>query len=110
MAERIERCETCRFWKRLSTGDLYRREEDLIVEEKDGSDPPILQCWIGYCKRHPPIISGSLENDLNMQRLRECVENYNAFKASRCPLSSDDDWCGEWQPTPPAAATKAAAE
>ncbi len=62
-----QRCENCRFWKRLP---------------KDEEEP-----GLGDCKRHAPrpIIA------LSGLRMDECLSEIY------WPETREEDWCGEWQ-------------
>jgi hypothetical protein len=78
---RTERCETCRWWENN--------------ENK----------WTPRCHRYP--------RQLNPVRVSELVVSASgridaerAAAALQCwefPHAAPDDFCGEWQPTPPAA-------
>ena len=72
MAERRERCETCRFWSYDENGDC---EVELGDEDAHGG-----------CHRYPPVIDPNatlLDND---DPLRTSVPQVYCW-----------EWCGEWQ-------------
>lgn len=71
--ERAERCECCRFWE--------REEDDKI--------------GVGDCRRYPPAMalvqtSDCLDDEWTVRR-----PAYNGG----FPITFEDDWCGEFQPT-----------
>lgn len=71
MAERIERCETCRWWN----------------------------CWrdrlqpFGDCQRFPPQLF-RLKNLPQAETAEGDLMNCTTW-----PLTECSDWCGEWTPT-----------
>jgi hypothetical protein len=73
MTERIERCETCRFWY-------------LVTDEAE-------------CRRHAPL---PVQTDQLPDGQNTDADGYRAV----WPITNNHDWCGEYQPTPPAAATR----
>jgi hypothetical protein len=78
MAEREQRCETCRFWEWGHAGD------------KD-------QGYLGMCHRNPPTFAP-----------REATEDYYGnsvpvlpSQMGLFPLTDEHDWCSEWQSSDP---------
>ncbi len=71
MSERKERCETCKFWEMLPSGE----QEESSLTDDEGS--------IGLCKRYPPLANN--ENPT----ASEWEEFVN-------PTVVSFDWCGEW--------------
>lgn len=69
-----ERCENCRFWK--------RHDDDTT----------------GDCRRAPPVVT--LRE--NTAAIDEIDPPGDVYYWSRWPATCNDDWCGEYQPKPPA--------
>ena len=87
MAEREQRCETCRFW-----------EHKKVKGEDEG-----------YCHRSPPRLSHA---QVYLQAI-DCKERWpNKYDHGVAdpdemmtwyhPVTLADDWCGEWQSVPSA--------
>ena len=95
MTERQERCETCRFWEVFDDREPLER---LMQPEIVALNPELAGLKVpnddrqGWCHRYPPSVI------------------HEAHEDPVFPWSPTDDWCGEYQPTPPAAATRAEAE
>lgn len=73
-----ERCEKCRFWKALDNVEWHR---------EGGTD---LSELTGQCRRRAPVYDGFGNDE---------AESDNGVWPMTTPL----DWCGEFQPIPPAA-------
>lgn len=78
MAERIERCETCKWWKPLP-GYIPSWRDDDNATGSDDSDAP----WQGECHRYPPLVTRDAD-------LPEWA------------LLTREQFCGEWTPISPA--------
>jgi hypothetical protein len=74
-----EKCETCRFWAKLSEGD----------EEWDRRE----------CRRRSPLLTEALV----LGRQDEDYDSHDAMTRV-WPVTHPDDFCGEWQPKRPEAA------
>ncbi len=73
--DRAERCEMCRFWLQMWDGENAGVGGGYELDSTD-------EAW-GYCRRSPPKMSPDHDDK----------DDY------RCPKTSPDWWCGEWQPT-----------
>ncbi len=78
MADRIERCETCKFWDWL--GNEPEPETDK-----------------GLCRRLPPVIPPTATALVEWHGPGDIP--YGSL-AAVYPITDQDDWCGEWQPIP----------
>lgn len=67
-------CDNCRFWQDIDPPELKQQMGDAPYDE------------IGECRRHAP-------------QPVTTAEWKQEFKAV-FPLTSDFDWCGEWQQKP----------
>lgn len=77
--ERPDRCETCRFWD----GYEHMTREEMI-------DRSASKFESGSCRRYPPVPYV----DCEPTRLENLTYG---TPADRFPLTTHDDWCGEWQ-------------
>ena len=97
--ERQERCERCRFWERMSEGNLYPDEAGYCMDE-DGT------VTIGVCRRYPPQVDHIELYRLKQEWMKEKGFandgwlNIHRHGASLSPMTSDSEWCGEFSPSP----------
>ena len=117
MNERIERCETCRFWDQwderepaaigirewtarfemqIEESKIAKLLETLGKTESDTWENPDCN---GCCRARSPQLPGYQPDEDSVDPCKGCW-----------PFTSPSDWCGEWQPTQPAAADTDAAE
>jgi hypothetical protein len=77
------RCATCRFWK--------------AVEDQEGED------LRGECRRLPPTFNAPAARRWFVSWSGEHADAMGRedYSEGFWPLTWDDDWCGEHQPTPP---------
>lgn len=68
-----ERCETCKFWLRMRTGEDGPNDGDPL----ENTDEP----W-GYCRRFPPQLVGK--------------DPWSGDSVHQLPVVAEE-WCGEWR-------------
>jgi hypothetical protein len=71
-----ERCKTCKFF------DEDTEQDGLVKETPDGR---------GVCLRYPPTVLTPLDS-----------ATVTHYAPTLYPLVMPHEWCGEWQPLPPA--------
>jgi len=75
VSERVDRCETCRFWE---AGEGIRKDPDFVPME-------------GCCKRYPDkSVLATLEKVGRVE--------WEFLYETQKVVKFDHDWCGEWKP------------
>jgi hypothetical protein len=86
MVDREERCENCRFWKRLERGELYPFDQQFIVKYEDDDREEVHS---GECRRNPPVLDGVELNRLNLGRMKKakiCNDDAIHYHKMACRL------------------------
>lgn len=96
----VERCDCCKFWKRLDPmTDMHGDEWGWYTDcgGVDWQEPP--ESYYGWCRRFPPqlVNLGCPELPPGVSVVLRPIEH-----ATRFPCTENENWCGEYQPTPPA--------
>jgi hypothetical protein len=90
MTERTERCETCRWWE--SIGEACSDADETR----------------GWCRRSAPqpVITFLQTAACHAIGPEYVARIHRHDSGVTWPETAPDDWCGEYQPTPPEAAAK----
>jgi hypothetical protein len=98
MAERIERCETCKYW------EIWDAREPLKVTLKDWYEEHVGELDEDGVKANEAFLNKEIDNDDRIgtckRRCPQIVEDDGSDDVSRgkWPWTTTADWCGEWTP------------
>jgi hypothetical protein len=94
MSERVERCETCRFW--VNNPISASGAPDVVFLGYPGADADGY-VRAGEChRRAPQTVSGSIQLSNG-----EPAESWPDNAQGIWPLTMPLDWCGDFQPATP---------
>lgn len=101
MTKDADTCESCRFWRRVDTGNLYDYEKDFLL-----SDEVDDLATVGHCQRFPPVFDAARNAELKADRMNASgygnsdAVTFHRLMSSVFPFTDDYEWCGEFQPIP----------